>query len=163
MPDENDIQNLLRLKRYEQPGPEYFDRFLRDFQHRQRAELLRLPLWKIALHRVEAFFSEPSLPQLAYAGATVAVLLVAGVTSLNIISGGNNNSSSIAQAGVAPVPVRQVAQTQGGSMVLDPRIRLADWNTFPNQTVGPRTQTAAMPPHYVIDARPASYEPPSSF
>jgi len=168
MPDENDIQKLLRLKRYEQPPPEYFEHFLRDFQHRQRAEILREPLWKIALHRLQAFFSEPSMTSFAYAGATAAVLLVAGMVSLEIINGDATPSSNntIAVQTFAPTSDR-LPQNQGGipqgSMTLEPRIRLADWGTFPNRTVYPAAHTAVENPHYVIDARPVSYEPPSSF
>ena len=39
------VSKLLRLKRYEQPPPGYFDDFLREFQRRQRAEALRRPAW----------------------------------------------------------------------------------------------------------------------
>jgi hypothetical protein len=160
MPDENDIQNLLKLKRYEQPSPEYFENFLREFQHRQRADLIREPLWKIAYHRVQAFFSEPVMGQFAYAGATAAVLLVAGVASLQILNNGNGDSTSaIAKTSTSS---RQIAQNQI-SMGLDPRIRLADWNSPSSQSTFPGLRTTAANPHYVIDARPVSYEPPSSF
>lgn len=162
MPDENDIQNLLRLKRYEQPPPEYFERFLREFQHRQRGELLRQPLWKIALHRVQAFFNEPVMSQFAYAGATAAVLLVAGVASVKIISSGNEEvagSGALASAN----PPHRVVQRQNSMGLVEPRIRLADWSTIPNQPATSGAQPAATNPHYVIDARPVSYEPPSSF
>jgi hypothetical protein len=160
MPDENDIRNLLRLKRFEQPPPDYFDRFLREFQHRQRAELLREPVWKIALHRVQAFFSELAVPQFGYAAATTAVLLMAGMLSMKIISGaGAHSTVAIAQA---PGAGSRVALTEN-RFALDPNIRLTDWNTFPRQQVLPAAQTTAMHPRYVIDVRPVSYEPPTSF
>lgn len=162
MPDETEIRNLLRLKRYEQPSQEYFDQFLRDFQHRQRAELIRQPVWKIALNRLQAFFSEPLMSQFAYAGATAAVLLVAGVASVKIITGGNSDISSPV-AMVSPPAPQRVAQYQKSMGLMEPRIRLADWTTFPNQQASSGAQTAATNPHYVIDARPVSYEPPSSF
>jgi len=162
MPDENDIQNLLRLKRYEQPPPEYFDRFLREFQQRQRSELIRQPLWKIAFHRVQAFFSEPLISQFTYAGATVAVLLVAGVASVKIINDGNVDTTSPVALASAPVP-QSVVPRQNSMGLVEPRIRLADWSTIPNQPVASGARTAATNPHYVIDARPVSYEPPSSF
>ncbi|MEI8341860.1 MAG: hypothetical protein WCH43_10050 [Verrucomicrobiota bacterium] len=167
MPDETELQNLLRLKRYEQPSPEYFEQFLRDFQHRQRAELIRQPVWKIALHRVQAFFNEPLMSQFAYAGATAAVLLVAGVASVNIISSGNPSSSSpvaLASASVpTPAATQSMVQHQNSMGLVEPRIRLADWSTIPSQPVASGAQSAATNPHYVIDARPVSYEPPSSF
>jgi hypothetical protein len=162
MPDKNDIQNLLRLKRYEQPPQEYYDRFLREFQQRQRAELIRQPLWKIAFQRVQAFFSEPLISQFAYAGATAAVLLVAGVASVKIINSGNADVAGPVALASAVAP-QSVVPRQNSMGLVEPRIRLADWSTFPNQPVAPGAQTAATNPHYVIDARPASYEPPSSF
>ena len=164
MPDENDIRNLLRLKRYEQPPPEYFDRFLRDFQQRQRAELLRQPLWKIAVNRVQAFFSEPLISQFAYAGATVAVLVAGVVASVKIMTGGNDEIAAPVVVASAPAaPRRVVVQNQPSMGLVEPRIRLADWSTIPNQPVSSGAQMGATNPHYVIDARPVSYEPPSSF
>ena len=49
--NDNEIAKLLRLKRYEQPPPGYFDNFLHEFHRRQRDELLRQPLWRICLDR----------------------------------------------------------------------------------------------------------------
>ena len=162
MPDQSEIQKLLKLKRYEQPPQEYYDQFLRDFQRRQRADLIRTPLWEIALHRVQAFFSEPFISQLAYAGATAAVLLVAGVTSVKILNSGNEeiHGTQILASNSAP-KISVPAQSSMG--LVESRIRLADWNTIPNQPVSAGAQSAATNPHYVIDTRPVSYEPPSSF
>ena len=160
MPSETEIQNLLKLKRYEQPPQEYYEQFLRDFQHRQRAELIRKPLLDIALHRIQAFFSEPLFSQLAYAGATAAVLLVAGVASAKIMSTGSAESSApMALASVAPVRHSVPAQSYMG--LVESQIRLADWTTLPSQPVSARVRGTN--PHYVIDSRPVSYEPPSSF
>jgi hypothetical protein len=36
----DEIARLLRLKRYEQPPPAYFENFLHEFRRRQRDELL---------------------------------------------------------------------------------------------------------------------------
>ena len=52
--DENQLQALLRLKRYEQPPPAYFDGLLSRIHQRQREELLRRPAWHIALERIRA-------------------------------------------------------------------------------------------------------------
>ena len=52
--NDNEIARLLRLKRYEQPPPGYFENFLHEFHRRQRDELLRQPLWRICLERAHS-------------------------------------------------------------------------------------------------------------
>ncbi|MEA3188478.1 MAG: hypothetical protein QOD99_2308 [Chthoniobacter sp.] len=146
MSDESDLQKLLRLKRYEQPPPKYFENFLHDFHRRQRAELLREPLWKIARDRFVAFFSERVTSGFGYAMASAMVLLVAGITSFKIV----NSPRQI----VVP-PDRAVAQ----NFTLSPHVQLPD-DLF-SQTA--HSATASLRPRYVMDARPVSYEPASSF
>lgn len=53
--NEKQLQALLRIKRYEQPPPGYFDDLLANIQKRQRAEMLRRPAWRLALERVTTF------------------------------------------------------------------------------------------------------------
>ena len=45
---EEQLTALLRIKRFEQPPPQYFDRLLENIHRRQREELLHRPLWRIA-------------------------------------------------------------------------------------------------------------------
>ena len=137
MLNESDIQKLLRLKRYEQPAPEYFDKFLQDFHRRQRAELLRQPAWKIVLERVETFFSEHSMGRYAYATATAAVLFFSGITSMGILNSSSPAPSLVKNTSVGPVP--------------HPAPMVAEY------------QASAQHPRYVIDTRPASYERSFSF
>jgi len=51
----DEIARLLRLKRYEQPPPAYFENFLSEFRRRQRNELLRQPVWRICFGRARCF------------------------------------------------------------------------------------------------------------
>jgi hypothetical protein len=156
MPDETEIQKLLRLKRYEQPSPEYFRTFLHDFHRRQRAEILRQPAWKIALDRVTAFFSEHSMGRYAYASATAAVLLFAGIASVEILGGGN----SAVPALVADSRPAAAAPSVHSNLSLNPNIALPNLNA----SFESGQKTAMMTsPRYVIDARPVSYERPVSF
>lgn len=172
----DDLQKLLRLKRHEQPPPEYFEGFLREFHLRQREELLRQPLWRIALERVQAFVGELALPRMAYAGATTAVLLAAGIASYNIL----NPQSDLGGARVAQAsfPVEKVGRTVAyqtvdapGSAAPQRIARISEWNGQPIQLLVPAEMPnvnavqgmRAVTPRYVIDTHPVSYEAPSSF
>src|SRR5205823_12289904 len=83
--DDNEIGRLLRLKRYEQPPPGYFENFRHEFHRRQRDELLRQRLWKIAVGRAQDFMMSLNVARHAsYPVAATAVLLFAAVISLKI-------------------------------------------------------------------------------
>src|SRR5688572_12187229 len=84
---EEQLSALLRLKRYEQPPAQYFDRLLQDIHRRQRADLLKLPLWKIAVERVQTFFGEHSMSRLSYAGSLASVLVI-GMTAIGLMTPG---------------------------------------------------------------------------
>src|SRR6201981_797901 len=83
--NDNEISRLLRLKRYEQPPPGYFDNFLHEFHRRQRNELLRQPLWRICFDRARDFVFQFNLSTLtSYPVAVSAVLVCAAILSLKI-------------------------------------------------------------------------------
>ena len=84
-PSGNDeIARLLRLKRYEQPPPAYFENFLHEFRRRQRDELLRQPLWRIYFERAQGFAVQCNVRSLvSYAGIAAAVACAA-VISISI-------------------------------------------------------------------------------
>src|SRR6266702_5849695 len=83
--NDNEIARLLRLKRYEQPPPGYFENFLHEFHRRQRDELLRQPLWRICLDRAQDLMLRLNVRSLAsYPAAAAAVLVCAAVISLKI-------------------------------------------------------------------------------
>src|SRR5580765_5340206 len=74
--NDNEITKLLRLKKFEQPPPGYFDNFLHEFHRRQRDELLKQPLWRICLQRAQDFMFRLNVPGLAsYPLAATAVLI----------------------------------------------------------------------------------------
>src|SRR4029453_5529748 len=81
----DEIARLLRLKRYEQPPPDYFENFLHEFHRRQRNELLRQPLLRIFWDRAQDLMFRLDVRSLAsYPVAAAAVLVCAAVLSLKI-------------------------------------------------------------------------------
>ena len=78
MPEEK-ISKLLRLKRYEQPPPRYFDDFLREFHARQRAELIQRPIWEVIWDRLSLVAPTFQVPQLAYAAVVVLALAASAI------------------------------------------------------------------------------------
>src|SRR6202171_1143731 len=86
--NDNEIGKLLRLKKYEQPPPGYFENFLHEFHRRQRDELLRQPLWRICLQRAQDFMFRLNVPALtSYPAAVTALLVCAAVISLKVYQG----------------------------------------------------------------------------
>jgi hypothetical protein len=149
--DNNEIGRLLRLKRYEQPPPAYFENFLHEFHRRQRDELLRQPLWKIALGRAQDFMMSLNVARVAsYPVAVTAVLLCAAVISLKIYQ--TPPAPNVAH--IAPIVPAQHVTEDGWSLAAPVSTRF---------TVSPprthlSTHRAATPPRYVLDSMPVSYE-----
>ena len=155
MTDEQ-LSALLRIKRFEQPPAQYFDRLLQDVHRRQRADLLQLPLWKIAIERMQTFFGEHSMSRLSYAGALASVLVV-GVTAIGLITPGGSvqrAESQLASAAPVAAPERLLLSLQTAKPA--PALESPSLQTAP-----PGFGSAASQPRYIIDARPVSYEPTS--
>ena len=152
--NENDIAKLLRLKRYEQPPPGYFDNFLHEFHRRQRDELLRQPLWRIALERAHDFMFKLNVPSLtSYPAAVTAILIFAAVISLRFYQTPvtpqiTHNASALT------VPV-----DRDGELTLSPvATRALSTRPLRNYNQSAVTHRAPAPPRYVLDSVPVSYE-----
>src|SRR5579864_2133027 len=103
--NENEIAKLLRLKRYEQPPPGYFDDFLHEFHRRQRDELLRQPLWRICFERTRDFVLSFNLSTLtSYPAAVTAVLVCAAILSLRIYQTPHPATVAVKERAVLTVP-----------------------------------------------------------
>ena len=147
---EEQLSALLRVKRFEQPPAQYFDRLLQDVHRRQRADLLQLPLWKIALERMQTFFGEHSMGHLSYAGALASVLVV-GVTTIGLMTPSVRRSEThVASASPAPSENEWVRLDAA-----KPKFAL---DTASLQTAPPGYVSGASQPRYIMDARPVSYE-----
>jgi hypothetical protein len=103
---DNKIAGLLRLKRYEQPPPGYFENFLHEFRRRQRQrdELLREPLWSICVDRARHFVFRHNVRPLAYySAAAAAVVACAAVISITIYQQPDTTRFAVQSS---PVPTR---------------------------------------------------------
>jgi len=80
MNDPEDVQRLIRLKRYESPGDEYFSSFMEEFKERQRSEMLRVSARSLLFERVAMWFEESGgAKRFVPAGAVAAAALGAGL------------------------------------------------------------------------------------
>lgn len=108
MEQNESVSRLLRLKRYEQPPPGYFEDFLAEFQSRQRAEVIQRPLRAIVWDRVVRFLAPPSAPRLVMAASFAAVvfasaLLVGPETQIPATASAPPEKTSLSLAGTAPL------------------------------------------------------------
>ena len=159
--DENEIGKLLRLKKFEQPPPGYFENFLHEFHRRQRDELLRQPLWRICLQRAQDFMFRLNIPALtSYPAAITAVLVCAAVISLRIYQG--PETVNIATQNQAPLVA---SPSQDATWNLSTPVAMRDLGPTLARNVKAvsHTHRAATPPRYVLDSTPVSYEPAFKF
>jgi len=158
--DDREIARLLRLKRYEQPPPGYFENFLHEFHRRQRDELLRQPLWRICLERAHAFTLGLNVGSLvSYPAAVTAVLVCAAVISLKIYQQPETARVALESPPAISTPVSAEAELNLASPVSMQFLRTQPVRTFDESA---QTHRAA-PPRYVLDSVPVSYEPTFRF
>jgi len=77
--DNESISRLLRLKRYENPPEGYFEKFLTEFQLKQRAEVIHRPFLRIAWDRLCSLLAPPPIPRLALAGSFAVAVIASGL------------------------------------------------------------------------------------
>src|SRR5258707_5540431 len=144
--DDNEIARLLRLKRYEQPPPGYFENFLHEFPRRQRDEMLRQPLWRICVERAHCFMLGLDARSLASYPAAVAVVLVcAAVISLKIYQ-----QPETARVALQSPPALSAPASTEGEWSLTSPVATQIFRTQPVRSFNgsAQTQRAATPPPY---------------
>ena len=158
--NDSEIARLLRLKRYEQPPPGYFENFLHEFHRRQRNELLRQPLWRICLERAHSFMMRLDVPALAsYPAAVTAVLVCGAIISLKIYQ-----QPETARVALQSPPALSVPASAEGEWNLVSPAATQILRTQPVRSFHESAQThRAAPPRYVLDSVPVSYEPTFRF
>ncbi len=155
--NEDQIGKLLRLKKYEQPPPGYFDNFLHEFHRRQRDELLRQPLWRIGLQRTQDFLFRLNLPGLtSYPAMATALLVCAAVISLKVYQ----TPEGVNVAAQNRTPVVATTTVPDTAWSLSNPVTTRDLGPSLVRTVkdSSKTHRVAAPPRYVLDSTPVSYE-----
>ena len=123
----DEIARLLRLKRYEQPPPAYFENFLSEFRRRQRDELLRQPAWRIWFERAQGFAVQCNVRSLAsYAAGIAALLACAAVVSIKIYQQPDTTHFAVQSS---PVPTRSPNTEK--ELDFPPRVLIPTFNGDP--------------------------------
>ena len=159
MLDEQQVQQLLRLKRFEQPPPGYFEQTLDELHYRMRSGSVNRStrFSRLQLSRLQEFFSNFNsfrVPQAAYASAfaiflVVATLMGTGVWSPRPKFDVYNSTASVSQSDTAGIV--------GGRIQLS-ALRSGEQDIFP--TIKPSDNVT---PRYILGGQPVSYKTPSSF
>jgi len=155
--NEEQIGKLLRLKKYEQPPPGYFENFLHEFHRRQRDELLKEPVWRIALQRTQDFLFRLNIPGVAsYPAMATALVICAAVISLKVYQ----TPETVNVAAQNRTPVVATTTRSDSNWSLSNPVTTRDLGPSLVRTVkdSSKTHRAAAPPRYVLDSTPVSYE-----
>jgi hypothetical protein len=158
------LQRLLALKRYERPGPRYFDSFLMEFHRALLAETQpRTDWWR----RVDEFWSIGRVLVWRYGFATtMGIALAVGLMWMGLREMGDpSNQIASVSAPLTMTPIPETGLAAGPlELPTGPRAVVVNYEspTVENE-LAPTVVTRPEPamPQYVLDrisATPASYE-----
>jgi hypothetical protein len=163
MLDEQQLQKLLRIKRFEQPPPGYFDRALIELHQRQREELLRRSATLIWWERFVSGFGNFLVPSYAYSAAFGVFVVVVTIVGSGLWAPYKDATDLSANRAVLSGP-----EAQG---VVANRLALSgniDFSKFDRTASSPKVVPVIRPsqtalPRYVLDGRPLTYKASFSF
>jgi hypothetical protein len=156
--NDEQLRALLRLKRFEQPPEGYYGDLLARIHDRQRNELLRRSVFQIALDRIQTLFSTHSMSPVQFAGA-MACLLLGGIATIQTAFPDPAPARTMAAA--RPPSQSSAFQTAAARTAGQ---HSADPHALSNEQFLRQNRARTVPVRrYVIDPRPASYEPSFSF
>jgi len=96
MSEFEDIQRLIRLKRFEKPEENFTENFLREFHQRQRAEMLQQSAVGLLLERAATWWSHLLVPKWGVAAAVA-------IGIMGVWIGTADRNHSVVTAPVVPV------------------------------------------------------------
>ena len=160
---EQQLQKLLRMKRFEQPPPGYFDRALIELHQRQREELLRRSATLIWWERFVSGLGNFRIPSYAYGAAFGVFVVVVTIVGSGLWAPYKDTTGLSANRAVLFGP--EAEGVEANRLVLSGKL---DWSKFHHTTSSPKvvpvigpSQTAL--PRFVLDGRPLSYKASFSF
>lgn len=106
MSEFENVQKLIRLKRFETPGEGFAEEFLREFHQRQRAELLKQSSVELLRERVQTWWHHLTVPKWAFATVTAAVC----AASVWLLGGTEASSSPQVTSTVPAAPLPPVTE-----------------------------------------------------
>ena len=159
MLDEQQVQQLLRLKRFEQPPPGYFEHALDELHYRMRAEPVTRSTRNRSsrFSRLQEFFANLNsfrVPQTAYAGAFAIFLVIATLMGTGVWF---PRSKFDFYSATATAGQNVNAGIVGGRIQLS-ALKSDQQEIFP--TIKPSDNVT---PRYILGGQPVSYTTPSSF
>lgn len=154
------ISKMLKLKRLETPGEEYFEAFLPEFQRYQRAEILEEPSgWQRAWAGLAEAFSMTPRPVLVTAAACAAVMIIAFAGRLQLGAEKGSSQPALVQADQVidtPAPFEEIDFTEEN--YTDPLLQQPEI-----QTVSLSERRDLSSPRYVTGETFGPYETSLSF
>jgi len=154
MLDDQQLTQLLRLKRFEQPPPGYFEQALDDLHHRLRADPVDRSRHLSWLHDFLAELNSFRVPKAAYAGAFGIFLVMATLMGTGIWS---------PRLGFEIYQPKTVANQRDEGGIQGGRIRLTALKAE-RQDIFPTIEPSdSGTPRYILGGQPVSYTSSSSF